>query len=184
MQRRNFVTYSLLLGACVQAQAQTPFPSRAITLIVPFPPGGLADIVARPVAEAMARDLGQPVVIENKPGAGGGIGMGQAAKARPDGYTILLALSSLTVLPEADALIGRAPMYALADLRPLARFTADPTVLAVRLVILQSMNLWLLGNQSPSKKPQAIASLVRLSMELERYIFGQLGLVQTLSSHR
>ena len=101
-------------------------------MIVPFPPGGLADLVARPVAEAMSRDLGQPVVIENKAGAGGGIGMGLAAKARADGYTVLLALSSLTVIPEADGLLGRPPTFVLADLRPLARFTADPTVLAVR----------------------------------------------------
>ena len=101
-------------------------------MIVPFPPGGLADLVARPVAEAMSRELGQPVVIENKAGAGGGIGMAQAAKARPDGYTILMALSSLTVIPEADVVLARAPMFALADLRPIARFTADPTVLAVR----------------------------------------------------
>ena len=114
------------------ALAQTTFPTRAITMIVPFPPGGLADLVARPVAEAMSRDLGQPVIIENKAGAGGGIGMGLAAKARPDGYTVVMALSSLTVLPEADVVLGRAPMFALADLRPIARYTADPTVLAVR----------------------------------------------------
>jgi tripartite-type tricarboxylate transporter receptor subunit TctC len=101
-------------------------------MIVPFPPGGLADLVARPVAEAMSRELGQPVVIENKPGAGGGIGMGLAAKAKADGYTVLMALASLTVIPEADALLGRTPMFALNDLRPIARFTADPTVLAVR----------------------------------------------------
>ncbi len=101
-------------------------------MIVPFPPGGLADLVARPVAEAMSRDLGQPVVIENRAGAGGGIGMGVAAKAKPDGYTVLLALSSLTVIPEADVVLGRAAMFALPDLRPIARFTADPTVLAVR----------------------------------------------------
>ena len=114
------------------AVAQGAYPTRAITMVVPFPPGGLADLVARPVAEAMARDLGQPVVIENKAGAGGGIGMGQAAKAKPDGYTILMALSSLTVIPEADALLGRAPLFALPDLRAIARYTADPTVLAVR----------------------------------------------------
>jgi tripartite-type tricarboxylate transporter receptor subunit TctC len=58
--------------------------------------------------------------------------MGLVAKAKPDGYTVLMALSSLTVIPEADALLGRPPMFALADLRPIARFTADPTVLAVR----------------------------------------------------
>jgi tripartite-type tricarboxylate transporter receptor subunit TctC len=115
------------------AAAQAPaWPSRPITLIVPFPPGGLADIVARPVAEALARDLGQPVIIDNKPGAGGGIGMGLAAKSKPDGHTLLMALSSLTVLPEADVILGRAPMFALQDLRPVARYTADPTVLAVR----------------------------------------------------
>ena len=123
---------SLLLSGTPWLAAQTAWPTHAITMIVPFPPGGLADLVARPVAEAMARELGQPVVIENKAGAGGGIGMSIAAKAKPDGYTILMALSSLTVIPEADVVLGRAPMFALNDLRPIARFTADPTVLAVR----------------------------------------------------
>nr|MDP2191450.1 tripartite tricarboxylate transporter substrate binding protein [Rhodoferax sp.] len=132
MKRRTALVASILISASTWCAAQVPWPTRAITMIVPFPPGGLADLVARPVAEAMSRDLGQAVVIENKAGAGGGIGMSYAAKAKPDGYTILLALSSLTVIPEADVLLGRAPMFALADLRPIARFTADPTVLAVR----------------------------------------------------
>ena len=124
---------ALLCSFAPRAAAQTPpWPTKAITMIVPFPPGGLADLVARPVAEAMSRELGQPVVIENKAGAGGGIGMSQAAKARPDGYTVLMALSSLTVIPEADIVLARPAMFALADLRPIARFTADPTVLAVR----------------------------------------------------
>ena len=124
---------SMNLGMHAKAWAQTaPYPTKSITMIVPFPPGGLADIVARPVAEALTRELGQPVVIENKGGAGGGIGMGVAARAKPDGYTVLLALSSLTVIPEADALLGRSPMFLLNELRPIARYTADPTVLAVR----------------------------------------------------
>ena len=131
MQRRFLMATALMLAAGLAA-AQAPYPGKPVTMIVPFPPGGLADIVARPVAEAMSRELGQPVVIENKAGAGGGIGMGLAAKAPADGYTVLLSLSSLTVIPEADALVGRAPMYALGALRPIARFTADPTVLAVR----------------------------------------------------
>ena len=122
----------MLIGLPMLAGAQAAWPTRAITMIVPFPPGGLADIVARPVAEAMSRELGQAVIIENKPGAGGGIGMGQAAKAKSDGYTVLMALSSLTVIPEADVLLGRAPMFSLSELRPIARYTADPTVLAVR----------------------------------------------------
>ena len=131
----SLLAVSLIAGLSIQtlAQAQTaPYPNKSITMIVPFPPGGLADIVARPVAEAMSRDLGQPVVIENRGGAGGGIGMGVAARAKPDGYTVLMALSSLTVIPEADALLGRSPMFLLNELRPIARYTADPTVLAVR----------------------------------------------------
>jgi tripartite-type tricarboxylate transporter receptor subunit TctC len=132
MLRRSLLA-AAALSALPWAAAQAPaWPSRPITLIVPFPPGGLADIVARPVAEALARDLGQPVVIDNKPGAGGGIGMGLAAKSKPVGHTLLMALSSLTVLPEADVILGRAPMFSLQDLRPVARYTADPTVLAVR----------------------------------------------------
>ena len=132
MNRRFLLLVSLLMCATNWCAAQNAWPSKPITMIVPFPPGGLADLVARPVAEAMSRELGQPVVIENKAGAGGGIGMGLAARAKPDGYTILLALSSLTVLPQADVVLSRPAMFALADLRPVARFTADPTVLAVR----------------------------------------------------
>jgi tripartite-type tricarboxylate transporter receptor subunit TctC len=131
MHRRSALAV-LVLSVASLATAQAPFPAKPITMIVPFPPGGLADIVARPVADAMSRDLGQPVVIENKGGAGGGIGMGLAAKAPPDGYTVLLALSSFSVIPEADAVLGRSPMYSFAALRPIARITADPTVLAVR----------------------------------------------------
>ncbi|TWO66163.1 tripartite tricarboxylate transporter substrate binding protein [Caenimonas sedimenti] len=131
MFRRIFLAAGLCAAAGLAA-AQGAYPSRPITMIVPFPPGGLADIVARPVAEAMARDLGQPVLIENKGGAGGGIGMAQASKAAADGHTILMALSSYSVIPEADTLLGRAPMYTFGSLRPIARFTADPTVLAVR----------------------------------------------------
>ncbi len=136
MMRRPLLTSAFLAAIPLLvspiATAQNAWPTKAITMVVPFPPGGLADLVARPVAEAMSRDLGQPVVIENKAGAGGGIGMAQVAKARPDGYTILMALSSLTVLPEADVVLQRPPMFALNDLRPIARYTADPTVLAVR----------------------------------------------------
>lgn len=131
MKRRSVVLAGLLLSSATWVAAQA-WPTKPVTMIVPFPPGGLADLVARPVAEAMSRELGQPVVIENKAGAGGGIGMGLTAKAKPDGYTVVMALSSLTVIPEADAILGRPAMFALNDLRPIARFTADPTVLAVR----------------------------------------------------
>lgn len=121
-----------LLLAALPVAAQDAYPNKAITMVVPFPPGGAADIAARPVAEAMGRYLKQSVVIENKAGAGGGIGMAQVAKARPDGYTVLMALSSVVVLPEADAILKRPPMFTLAQLKPIARFTADPVVLVVQ----------------------------------------------------
>jgi tripartite-type tricarboxylate transporter receptor subunit TctC len=114
------------------ALGQDAYPSKPITLIVPFPPGGVADIVGRPFADALSRELKTPVIIENKAGAGGGIGMGLVAKAKPDGYTLLLALSSISILPEADKVIGRTPLYQLDQFTPIARLTADPTVLAVR----------------------------------------------------
>jgi tripartite-type tricarboxylate transporter receptor subunit TctC len=131
---------TLFGGFPSQAQVQGPnalgtspaYPTKPITLVVPFPPGGVADIVARPVAEAMGRDLGQAVIIENKPGAGGGIGMGFVAHAKADGYTLLMALSSLSVLPQADTVLGRNPLFVHKDLRAIARFTADPTVLVVK----------------------------------------------------
>ena len=127
--RRLFLFVFALGCSVVFAQ---DYPSRPITLIVPFPPGGVADNVARPVAQALSKQLGQTVIIENKPGAGGGIGMAFVAKAKPDGYTLLLALSSISVIPEADKVLGRAPMFHLDQLLPIARFTADPVVLAVR----------------------------------------------------
>ena len=112
--------------------AQSDYPAHTVTMIVPFPPGGVADITARPLAEVMGRTLKQAVVVENKAGAGGGVGMAYVAKAKPDGYTLLLALSSISIIPEADKVLGREPMFLLSQLVPIARFTADPTVLAVR----------------------------------------------------
>lgn len=123
------VLTALVLGTAAVAQE---YPSRPVTMIVPFPPGGVADTVARPVADAMSRELKQSFVVENRSGAGGGIGMSVAAKAAPDGYTVLLALSSISIIPEADKLLKRPPMYELGQLRAIARFTADPTVLVVR----------------------------------------------------
>jgi tripartite-type tricarboxylate transporter receptor subunit TctC len=113
-------------------QAQEAWPSKPIIMVVPFPPGGVADTVGRPVAEALGRILNQSVIVENKAGAGGGIGMAQVAKASADGYTMLMSLSSLSIIPEADKLFGRTPSFTLDQFKPIARFTADPTVLVVR----------------------------------------------------
>ncbi len=135
-QRRHLLTIAAALlalaGPHAGALAQSNWPEKPITMIVPFPPGGVADAVARPVAEALGKELRQTVVVENRGGAGGATGNSAAARAAPDGYTILMSLSSISILPEADALLGRKPAYTLDQLKPIARFTADPTVLVVR----------------------------------------------------
>lgn len=135
IKRRTTLSWLLapaLGSASSFVYAQSDYPNRAISMLVPFPPGGVADTVARPIAEAMGRFFGQSVYVENKGGAGGGIGIAQAAKSKPDGYNLLMALSSIVVLPEADKVLQRKPMYQLNQLTPIARFTADPTVLVVR----------------------------------------------------
>ncbi len=121
------------LLAATGAWGQGAWPAdKPITMIVPFPPGGVADTVARPVAEALGRELRQTIVVENRAGAGGATGIGAAARAPADGYTVLLGLSSISILPEADTLLGRKPAFTLNQFKPIARFTADPTVLVVR----------------------------------------------------
>lgn len=129
---RLFLAALALAAAALPAAAQSDYPNHPVTMIVPFPPGGVADITARPVAAAMGNFLKHPVVVENRAGAGGGVGMQYVTRTKPDGYTMLLALSSVSIIPEADKVLGRDPMYRLDQLVPIARFTADPTVLAVR----------------------------------------------------
>jgi len=108
------------------------YPSKPITMIVPFPPGGVADIVGRPLAASMEKTLGQPVVVTNRTGAGGAVGMTAAAKAAPDGYTVLMTLSSISIFPVSDPINGKAAPYEIKDFAPIALLTADPTVLVVR----------------------------------------------------
>jgi tripartite-type tricarboxylate transporter receptor subunit TctC len=115
-----------------EADAQAGYPARNITMIVPFPAGGQADFAARPVALALERILGKPVVVDNRAGgAGGSVGNAQAARAEPDGYTVLMTLSSLAILPEADRLFDRPVAYEVSQFKPVARVLADPTLLAV-----------------------------------------------------
>ncbi|PLC51223.1 Tat pathway signal protein [Pollutimonas subterranea] len=132
---KSTIPMKLLMAASALFAAgavMAKYPDRPVTMIVPFPPGGVTDTVARPIADALGKDLGQPVVVENKAGAGGAIGVGAAARAKPDGYTIMLMLSSISILPEADRILGREPAYDTSDFKAIARITADPTVLVVR----------------------------------------------------
>jgi tripartite-type tricarboxylate transporter receptor subunit TctC len=135
MHRRKFLQaavaapfVSMLASSPSQAQA---WPSRNVTMIIPFPPGGQADLAARPVAAALEKVLGRAVVVENRQGAGGAIGNAAAARAEPDGHTLLMTLSSVVILPEADRLFDRRPSYELDQLVPIVRVLADPGVLPV-----------------------------------------------------
>jgi tripartite-type tricarboxylate transporter receptor subunit TctC len=127
--------FLLLLAAALfaaSALAQDSYPSRPITMVVPFPPGGVADLTGRPTAFALEKILKQRIVVENKAGAGGAIGMAAVANAKPDGYTIMMALSSISIIPPAERLFDRKPAYEMSQLAPIALISADPTVLVVR----------------------------------------------------
>jgi tripartite-type tricarboxylate transporter receptor subunit TctC len=136
MNRLQLLLVPLLsLTAVASAQpaaAQEPYPSRPISLVVPFPPGGVADLTARPVAAAMEKVLKQPMGVVNKTGAAGAVGMQFVATSKPDGYTLLLALSSISIIPEADKLFGRPPAFTVDQFAPVALISADPTILVVR----------------------------------------------------
>ncbi len=133
MKNLRLVSRLAVIGAlwvsAYGVRAQEAFPTRAMTLIIPFPPGGVAEITGRPTAMAMEKVLKQPVVLVNRPGAGGAVGNAAAANARPDGYTLLMALSSISVIPAADALFQRKAAYSLDQFAPVALISADPTIL-------------------------------------------------------
>jgi len=122
---------SLALCASAAAVAQD-YPTHPVTMVVAFPPGGVAELTGRPTAIAMEKVLGQRVIIENRPGAAGATGNAYVANSKPDGYTLLMALSSISVIPEAERLQGHKPPYELSQFAPIALVSADPVVLVVR----------------------------------------------------
>jgi tripartite-type tricarboxylate transporter receptor subunit TctC len=128
------IAFVLLAPAAVVAPvaADEPYPSRPITIVAPFPPGGVADLTARPVAAALEKIMKNPVGVVNKTGAAGAVGMQYVATSKPDGYTLLLALSSISIIPEADKIFGRPPAFTVDQFVPIALISADPTILVVR----------------------------------------------------
>jgi len=113
------------------AFAEDAYPSHAITFINPFPPGGAADVVGRPLTAVLEPILKQPCIVETKAGAAGQVGGQVAATAKPDGYTLLVHIVSISGFPEVDKLFGREPKFTRADFIPIARLTAGPMVLVV-----------------------------------------------------
>jgi tripartite-type tricarboxylate transporter receptor subunit TctC len=133
MDRRQFVigtTASAAALAVGEAAAQD-FPARPVTIINAFPPGGFNDLVTRPAASALEPVFKQPVVVETKAGAAGGVGAQVAANAKPDGYTILSHNNGISSYAEVDKIFGRAPKTTRADFIPLARLCADPVLVIV-----------------------------------------------------
>jgi tripartite-type tricarboxylate transporter receptor subunit TctC len=134
MDRRQFVAGSAATLATLSASpsfAQDAYPSRQVTLVNPFPPGGAADVVGRPFAAVLEPLLKQPVIIETKAGAAGAVGAQFAANAKPDGYTLLVHIVSISGFAEVDRLFGRQPKFTRADFIPIARFTDGPMALVV-----------------------------------------------------
>ena len=131
MKRRVLLGTAAAAAFAGGAAAQDSYPSRPVTIVVAFPPGGQADVVGRPVAAALERIWRVAVPIVNRGGAAGAIGNASVARAAPDGYTLLMALSSMALLPEAARVNGREPNYTPEMLAPICLFSADPTVLVV-----------------------------------------------------
>jgi tripartite-type tricarboxylate transporter receptor subunit TctC len=144
MKLRIALAAALAALVCAPAQAQE-FPNRAIRLVVPYPAGGPADLLARTAGEKASARLGQPIVVENKPGAGGHIGGEQVARAAPDGYTLVLA----TIAHNGASKLYRNLNYdPMTDLQPVILLAESPSVLLVH-------------NDVPAKNLAELLSLAR-----------------------
>ena len=119
----------VLAGAAGAAVAQPAFPSRPIRLVVPYPAGGGTDIIARLLTEPLRDDLGQPVIVDNRPGAGGNLGAEQVARAAPDGHTLLLTAGALAIAP---AVVRALPFDPRRDLTGIALLASVPLLIVVR----------------------------------------------------
>jgi tripartite-type tricarboxylate transporter receptor subunit TctC len=134
MDRRRFLIGTTASTSALWAErigAEDTYPSRSITVINPFPPGGVSDTITRPLDAALEAVLKQPVMLENKPGAAGAVGAQFVATAKPDGYTLLTHLVSISGFAVVDKLFGRQPKFTNDDFIPLARIVADPVVMMI-----------------------------------------------------
>jgi tripartite-type tricarboxylate transporter receptor subunit TctC len=126
-----------MTGATTPTQAQDRYPSRAVRLVVPFPPGGGTDVMARNLEMRLAAILGQPVVIDNKTGAGGAIGASEVARAKPDGYTLLLGTSSTHVINPLA--MDNIPYDAVKSFAPVTIFGIGTYVIVAHPTIAKSL---------------------------------------------
>ncbi len=152
MRKFLAIAFAVLAGIDI-ASAQDVYPSRPITLVVPYPAGGVTDTLARLVADRMKNTLGQSVVVENVGGAGGSIGIGRVARATPDGYTIAIGSSETHVL---NAVALDLPYDVVADFEPVVQLPAYPFLIvsanAVPATTLKELIAWI--KTSPGKVTQ------------------------------
>lgn len=131
MLRIGLAVLFMLSSLAAEVAAPQAYPTRPITLVSPYPPGGAADLTARPLAPALERVLKQPVVVVNRVGAGGAVGTQFVSTAPADGYTLMITVFSISTIPEADRVAGRKPRFTRDQFVPIARINADPTMLIV-----------------------------------------------------
>ena len=169
--RRIIESACLLMLAAGPAIAQT-YPVKPVRVIVPFPPGGAADIVARAITQEMSRGWGAQVVVDNRAGAGGLIGAEQAARAAPDGYTLLFASASpMTVSPH---LAAKPPYHPLRDFTPIVLIGFSPNLIVVHpsLPARNMKEMIALARARPGQINYAsngVGTLSHLAMELVKY---------------
>jgi tripartite-type tricarboxylate transporter receptor subunit TctC len=171
MKTLHMLTGLAALILAVPTFAQETYPSRPIRLVVPYAPGGVSDITGRIVAQKMTELLGQPMVVENRAGAGGMLGTGAVAKSPPDGYTIVLSsLSAYAIGPK----LVKQPLYdPVADFTPIAAVALSPTILTINTALpFQSLKeLIAYGKANPGKLSygsSGIGSVAHISAEMLR----------------
>lgn len=176
MQRRQIILAGLTaLIAVPQLKAQGKFPQKAITLVVPTPPGGTTDFTARLIAEPLTRALGQPVVVDNRPGASGNIGNQYVARAKPDGYTLLVSYSGYHV--GNPHLFKQAGWDPIKDFAPVAMVTQAPQVIAInpKLPVNNLKDLIAYARSNPGKLNYASSgngSIQHIAGELFKQLTG------------
>ena len=180
MKRRSALIAGLVLAGAglplsqSQAQATAAYPNRPVKLIVPFPPGGTSDIMGRLIAEELGKALGQPFVVDNKPGAGGAIGSDQAAKAPADGSTLLLSgIGSNAVI---HGFSSPKPGYTEADFVHISQLAAGPNVLVVHpdfpAKTFEAFVAWVKANPGKFSYGQVTSSSGHLTTEYLRQTAG------------
>jgi tripartite-type tricarboxylate transporter receptor subunit TctC len=135
MNRRTLIVISVMLwlaaGASVLVDDGAAYPTKPITLVVPFPPGGGTDTIGRPLASVGHQHLGQPMVVINKAGGGGAVGAQFVANAKPDGYTVLHAINTVSEIPQIDELLGRPLSFKKEQLTPIGQVAVSPFAIMV-----------------------------------------------------